>query len=129
MTDQNPLPDSFASQTPEMEYPHRHTGRWMPGVILIVLGAIFLINNLTGFEIHNWWALFILIPAFGAFARGWEHYKQAGAIDHHTRQNLLSGLILTALVAIFLFDLNWVWFGPVLLILVGLTLLGNALLP
>ena len=129
MTDQNPLPDPYASQTPEIEHHHRHTGRWVPGLILIALGAIFLVNNLTGFEIHNWWALFILIPAFSAFARGWERYRQAGTIDRHVRQSVLGGLILTALVAIFLFDLNWMWFGPVLLILFGLTLLGNELLP
>jgi putative Mn2+ efflux pump MntP len=129
ITDQNPLPDSNAPQTPEIEHHHRHTGRWVPGLILIVLGAVFLLNNLTGFEIQNWWALFFLLPAFGAFTRAWERYQQAGTVDRHVRQNLFGGLILTALAAVFLFNLNWVWFGPVLLILLGLTLLGNAFLP
>ena len=129
MTDQNPLPNPNAPQTPEVESRRRHTGRWVPGLILIALGAVFLVNNLTGIEIKNWWALFILIPAFGAFARAWERYNQAGTLDRHARQSLLGGLILTALAAVFLFNLNWVWFGPVLLILLGLTLLGNELLP
>ena len=41
---------------------------WVPGVILIGLGVIFLLNNITGFSIDNWWALFIFIPAIGALA-------------------------------------------------------------
>ena len=129
MTDQNPLPDPIAPQTPDVQHHRRHTRRWVPGLILIVLGAAFLLNNLTGLELHNWWALFILIPAFGSFSRAWERYNQAGTLNRHARQSLLGGLIMTALAAVFLFNLNWVWFGPVLLILLGLTLLGNELLP
>lgn len=129
MTDQNSLPDSNAPQPSEVEHRRSHSGRWVPGLILIGLGIIFLANNLTGIEIQNWWALFILIPAFGAFARAWERYKQAGMLDSQARGSVLGGLIMTTLAAVFLFNLNWVWFGPVLLILLGLTLLGNALLP
>jgi hypothetical protein len=47
--------------------PTRHPGRygaWIPGVALIGLGIVFLIQNYLGREIHNWWALFILIPVF-----------------------------------------------------------------
>ena len=101
----------------------------MPGLILIVLGLVFLLNNLSGFELHNWWALFILIPAFGAFRRAWERYNNAGLVDRDVRQALFSGLLLTALTAVFLFNLSWLLFGPVLLILLGLTLLGNEILP
>ena len=128
MTDQNPLPDPNAPQFSEGEHRSR-SGRWVPGLILIALGGVFLVNNLTGFEIHNWWALFILIPAFGSFSRAWERYNQTGTLDRHARQALFGGLLLTGVTAIFLFNLNWMWFGPVLLILLGLTLLGNEFLP
>ncbi|HMN62375.1 MAG TPA: hypothetical protein PJ988_18560 [Anaerolinea sp.] len=37
------------------------------GVILILLGGLFLLQQYTHFDFRNWWALFILIPAFGAF--------------------------------------------------------------
>ncbi len=128
MTDQNLNPDPNVSQFPESEH-RRHSRRWVPGLILILLGVVFLVNNLTGFEIQNWWALFILIPAFSAFSRAWERFNQAGTLDRHARQSLLGGLIMTGVAAIFLFNLNWMWFGPVLLILLGLTLLGNEFLP
>ena len=47
--------------------PTRHSGRygaWIPGLALIGLGIIFLIQNYLGREIHNWWALFIVLPVF-----------------------------------------------------------------
>jgi hypothetical protein len=127
MTDQNPLPGPEAPRITEGE--HRHAGRWVPGLILIVLGAIFLLNNLANFQLNNWWALFILIPAVSSFVRAYDQYRRAGRLDRHARQSMFGGLLLTAVAAIFLFNLNWTLFGPILLILLGLTLLGNDLLP
>ena len=43
---------------------------WIPGIALIGLGIVFLIQNYLGEEIHNWWALFILIPVFFTLERG-----------------------------------------------------------
>jgi hypothetical protein len=129
MNDSNPLPNPEVPPTIEAERRHSHSGRWMPGLILIVLGAIFLLNNLTGFELHNWWALFILIPAVGSFGRAWSQYNRTGSLDRYGRQAVLGGLMISALAAVFLFNLSWMLFGPVLLILLGLTLLGNEFLP
>jgi hypothetical protein len=129
MNDSNPLPNPEVPPTIGEERRHSHSGRWLPGLILIVLGAIFLLNNLTGFELHNWWALFILIPAVGSFGRAWSQYNRTGSLDRYGRQAVLSGLMLAALAAVFLFELSWMLFGPVLLILVGLTILGNEFLP
>ncbi len=129
MTDQNPLPGPEAPRVTDGEHRHSHVGQWVPGLILIVLGAIFLMNNLTNFHLNNWWALFILIPAVSSFARAYDQYRRAGTLDRQSRQAVFGGLLLTALAAIFLFNLSWTLFGPVLLILLGLTLLGNDLLP
>ena len=40
------------------------------GGILILIGVVFLAQNLTDFDLGNWnwWALFILIPAVGSLA-------------------------------------------------------------
>ena len=58
-------------------------GSWAIGVIVIVLGVIFLAKNLgwTGPEwaFDNWWALFILIPAFGSLAGAWRAYRRERA--------------------------------------------------
>ena len=98
-------------------------------MVLIGLGAIFLLNNLSGFELHNWWALFILIPAFGSFARAWDLYQHRAPFGQQMRGALFGGVLSTSLAVVFLFDLSWTIFGPVLLILLGGALLVTAFLP
>jgi hypothetical protein len=52
---------------------------WIFGLVLIVVGSVFLLQN-WGLPvlIGNWWALFILIPAIGAFTAAWTVYRQDG---------------------------------------------------
>lgn len=134
MTDQNPLPPPHYPQSSDQDWQdhssRRHsTSRWIPGMVLIALGAIFLLNNLTGFELHNWWALFILIPTFGSFARAWDLHQHGASLDRQMRRALFRGVLLTTLAVIFLLDLSWTIFGPVLLILLGGAMLVTAFLP
>jgi uncharacterized membrane protein HdeD (DUF308 family) len=102
---------------------------WIGGVILIVLGLIFLLQNVRGFYLNNWWALFILIPAFGSFADAWASYRQAGRLNRRGRGALISGGVFLLVTATFLFNWNWGVVLPVLLIVWGVTLLLNSLLP
>ena len=101
---------------------------WVVGLILIVLGGAFLMQNMGTFNIPftNWWALFILIPAFGSLDRAYRAYKQAGnQFTAFVRSSLFAGLILTMVAGMFLFNLNWTFFGPIILILVGMGILAN----
>lgn len=50
-------------------------GTWIPGIVLIGLGVIFLVQNYMGQQLRNWWALFILIPAFFTLERGYTSFK------------------------------------------------------
>jgi hypothetical protein len=102
---------------------------WMGGAILIGLGILFLLNNLNVFYVENWWALFILLPAVGAFTTAWKTYRQERLLSSPVRANLIGGTILTLVAAMFLFNLDWMIFGPILLILAGVGLAINALLP
>ena len=98
---------------------------WIVGLILIVLGTMFLMNNTGTFNIpiENWWALFILIPAVGSFDTALRAYRSAGdRLDRVARSSLLVGLVLTFVTVMFLFNLSWSFFGPVLLILAGIGL-------
>ena len=122
--------DSFEERRRRRE--ERRAGRmpWLGGVILIALGIIFLLQNFGLPVLDNWWALFILLPAVGAFGNAWRDYQNAGGrLTASARWSLIVGLILTIVTAIFLFNLNWGLLGPVLIILAGLGLLLNALLP
>lgn len=105
------------------------SGSWLVGAILILIGIFILLQNLTSFELKNWWALFILIPALGAFGNAWRVYQGSRRLSAPARASLIGGLILTMVAAIFLFNLNWTILGPVLLILAGLGLLVNVILP
>ena len=106
-------------------------GGWVAGLVLIVLGAMFLLRNMGSFDfpLENWWALFILIPAVGAFDSAFRTYRAAGnQLTAPVRGSLLVGLVLTFVSAMFLFDISWTFFGPVLIILVGIGILFNALI-
>jgi hypothetical protein len=102
---------------------------WIPGIILIALGLIFLLQNLTNFHLQNWWALFILIPAIGSFATAWNQYQQAGRLTSASRGPLIGGLVFTLISLIFLLNLDFSRFWPIFLIIAGLGALVSALLP
>ncbi|MEZ4865247.1 MAG: hypothetical protein R3C14_28275 [Caldilineaceae bacterium] len=105
----------------------RHSGSygWVGGAVLILLGAIFLLQNMgliTNFA--NWWALFLLIPAASALITAWNLYQQADQQwTSAATGSLIGGGILLLLAAAFLFgfDFGLVW--PFLLIAGGLALL------
>lgn len=101
-------------------------GTWITGLILILLGAMFLMRTMGTFDLpfQNWWALFILIPAIGAFDTAWRTYRHAdNQLTAPARGSLLVGLVLTFVAVTFLFGLDWSYFGPILIILTGLGIL------
>lgn len=106
-----------------------YTPGWIGGAVLIILGIIFLIRNITGFELDNWWALFILIPAVLAFARVFTSYQSEGRLTAEGRSSLIGGLVLLFVASVFLLGLDWGVIWPVFIILGGLALLINTLLP
>jgi hypothetical protein len=107
----------------------RFGGSWIGGAILIFLGVMILLQNYTSINVENWWALFILIPALGAFGSAWRAYQIDGKLSSPARASLIFGFLLTMVTAIFLLELDWGILGPVLLLLAGFGLLINAVLP
>jgi cation transport ATPase len=107
----------------------RHYGGWIGGAILILLGVVFLLHNLGIPFLENWWALFILIPAFWCFVGAWEIYQANGHLTRRGGSSLTMGILLTLLAAVFLFNVTFGLYWPVLLIVGGLVLLGTGLLP
>jgi uncharacterized membrane protein len=104
---------------------------WVTGLIMILLGVAFLLRT-TGtfsFPLNNWWALFILIPAIGAFDTAIRIYRHSeNGLTVPAGGSLLVGLVLTFVTASFLFNLNWSFFGPVILILTGIGILAITML-
>lgn len=126
-------PNEIGTQSGNSEHHDDHrmarTSGWVGGVILIAMGLFLLLQNLTGFTLNNWWALFILIPAVGALGRAWKRYQDAGGrLTAEARSALFGGVILILVAAIFLFGWSWSLFGPILLLLLGISLLANSLI-
>lgn len=105
-----------------------HSG-WFIGLLLIALGVIFLLQNLGIPVFQRWWALLILIPAFWAFVAAWDGYQGAQRLNRAVAGSLMTGLILTLLAGLFLFDIALGLFWPVVLILVGLAIILIRLVP
>ena len=114
--------------TPSGQEQRRNEFPWIAGLVLIILGIIFLVQNLTGFYLANWWALFILIPTLGSFAAAGRAYRDAGnRFTPAVRGPLVGGVILLAVTCVFLFGLDWGRIWPVFLIIGGIAALLGAL--
>jgi MFS family permease len=101
------------------------------GLALIALGVVLLLNNagvLTVNFLTNWWALFILLPAIGAFVAAYESWRRARAVTGNVISNIVGGLILTFVAGMFLFNLDWGVFWPVFIILAGVGVLSRGML-
>jgi hypothetical protein len=101
------------------------SNNWTWGFTLVLLGILFLLDNLgiTNFQAFNWWAIFILAPGLNMLARAYSRYQDAGRITRGARRSGLWGIFLVALALSFLFNLSWAMLGPAFLILAGLYLL------
>jgi hypothetical protein len=131
MSDSQPDRDWREMRRQERDFrrarPWRPGGSWLVGIVLIVLGAIFLAQNF-GYPIpHNWWALFILVPAFASFATAWSIYQRNGHLmSPPVNSALLTGVFLVLLSGVFLLGIDLGKFWPLILIVLGVAaLLGG----
>ena len=117
-----PPPAPPTTSTPGRHHSSGWRGGWLVAVVLIIVGIVLLVENVSGRSdlLHNWWALFILIPAIGSLAGAWREYVDAGRrFGPGVVRPLTIGLVLIAATVIFLLD-AWGEAWPVLLIIIGL---------
>jgi hypothetical protein len=108
----------------------RGGGEWIVGTILLVLGVVLLAQTFNIVFLSNWWALLIMIPAVASFVASWRLAQDAGGqFNRRSRSAFIIGSVLALASLIFLFNINTSIGGPVLLILAGIALFANALLP
>ncbi len=110
----------------------RRSGRpfgWFGGAILIVIGILFLLENMGYRTFANWWALLILIPAFWSFVAAWNIYRNNNSVTAGVLSSIIIGLLLTIFSGLFLFNLAVGLFWPVLIIVGGLVLIISAISP
>jgi len=112
-----------------MERRGRHNSSWLWGGFLILLGVALLMENMGFIVADNWWALFILIPAFGSFASAWDRYRDNQRLTRGAARALVGGLSLTVLTLVLFFSIDLGMSWPFLLILAGLALISVGLIP
>lgn len=100
---------------------------WVVGLILIALGAVFMMQNAGIFpHFNNWWALFLLIPAIGTFAAAWSAYQRDGRQwTAAAITPLIGSLLFLCLTGMLLFEISLGIFWPLLLIVGGLLVLAR----
>ena len=98
----------------------------IPALVLIVIGGGLLISNFLGIPFDNWWALFFLAPVIVLYYQVWRDYKGNGRLTNRGVGPLIGSLVLSLMVANFLFGLDWGQLWPVVFIFGGIgALLGR----
>lgn len=128
----NPTPNwrELRAQERQERRAARGDNRWIMGAVLVLIGIVLLLQNMNAFVIYNWWALFILLPAFGSLAGAWRLYTNSGEVSAAVIGSFTMGLVFLVVAGMFLFNLtaNWSVVLPALLILLGVSMLIPALM-
>ena len=104
--------------------PKRRQDNIFWAIALIVVGGVLLLRNLL--EVggnFNWWAIFILIPAAGSFSGAFAAARHSGRFNAAARSSLGSGLVVLTVALIFLFNLDWGTWWPLMLIVPGISMI------
>ncbi len=96
------------------------SGGWAGGLILVLLGLIFLLQSLGVPLIGNWWALFVLLPAIATLGAALNRYvDDGGIISGAVIAPAIVGLGFVALAGALFFNIDVGRIWPIGLIVVG----------
>lgn len=108
----------------------RGPGAWIAAVILIGVGVLFFLQN-RGYAVPgNLWSLLLLVPAVFALAGLVRKLRDnGGRFGPGMAGPLITAIILIGLAFVFLLDIDVPWgvFLPILLVLVGFSVLMQSL--
>lgn len=101
---------------------------WPLGLAIVVIGGLLLARNL-GFELfflnfHNWWAFFILLAAIGPLQQAFSYYRKEG-LSTSVANSLVSAAAIIFIALLFLMDLSFTTWWPVLVIVGGLYMMTS----
>lgn len=99
------------------------------GLTFVALGILFLWMNWGTQQLENWWAIFILLPAFGMISLAWGTYQWIGRFNFAVSANLGIGLVILAVAMIFFLELSWGIWWPLMIIVPGFALMLNHFTP
>ena len=111
----------------ELKQCRKHDNSVMLGVVFVILGIVFLLNNYDIIDLgYRWWALFLLIPIAFLLNDIWNSYKtNDNKFTAAARGSLTGVIVLVTVMVIFLARLHWGVIWPIFIIIGGLSLLLN----
>lgn len=102
---------------------------WIIGVVLIVLGVSFMLEQAGYLDLSgNWWALFIYLAAIGSAANAWRSWRSGGSFGPAATTSLVWALVLVVVATILFFGLSWSMWWPAILVAVGVGMVCGFLL-
>jgi hypothetical protein len=124
----------------QVKQPRRLSWLDLGGAMLLFMGLTFgAINLLDVGRLENWWGLFILLPGLMFLGLGWQgRLRQAqppqgqlarnGRFPFIARFSMGIGLIVITVAVMFLLNLNWGTWWPLMIVMPGaaLWLVGGA---
>lgn len=106
---------------------HMYWSRAATGLVVVLVGVLFLLRNLgvalPFLQLHNWWALFILLGAVPSLAYAAQRYRSSGRVDQGVLHALLTAAAVAMVAVLFLLDLEWERWWPLFVIYGGLWML------
>jgi hypothetical protein len=94
------------------------------GFIILAVGLVFLAGNF-GFHLpERWWAILILIPGVAALVSAMRFYRTDGK-SPRVYGSAVGGLLMVALALALFFGVNWGVFWPIILIVVGASIVAR----
>lgn len=99
---------------------------WTVGLVLVAIGAVFLLRNLGVdlffLKFDNWWALIILAVAVVPLSHGLRRWSNEG-FNNEVAGSFLSALILVTVALLFLLHLQFFTWWPIFVIYGGIFML------
>lgn len=94
------------------------------GALLLIVGTVFLWITVSPTAANNWWAFFIMVGGllFVSIARAVQ-VTTNGRFPFLIRSNLGISLIILTVASMFLFNLDWVVWWPLMISVPGIALL------
>lgn len=94
------------------------------GIILMVIGGLFLIQSMTGIPIGRGWAFLTLIPGALVLLTAWQQYQaNEKRFNQQVLRSGLTGIFFIYLSMALFFNLQWLGFWPLVLIAIGFLML------